>query len=209
MDSEVVGIAVVAVAIVAGIAGGVLIRAGRRSGAPARPRPVTEETLVRARVLIGQRKQIQAIKGIREETGMGLKEAKELADALREGRPLPAGVASPTGSAGTGGAGRGGTLERARLLIRRGKQIQAIKGIREETGMGLKEAKELADALRDGRPLPASAGRFAAPAHSDLAARVRDLRAQGREDDAIRVVVTETGMSTAEAAGFLDSLGDG
>ncbi|MFC3995860.1 50S ribosomal protein L7/L12 [Nocardiopsis sediminis] len=143
MDSQVVWAAIVIAAIVAGIAGKVLLRASRSSAVPVQPRPVTEGTIVRARALIGQGKQILAIKGIREETGLGLKEAKDLADALRDGRPLPVQVAGP------------GTV---------------------------------------------------APVGADLAARARALRSQGRQVDAIRLVVTETGMSETEATRFLTSL---
>lgn len=39
------------------------------------------------------------------------------------------------------------TEERARKLIAQGHRIQAIKLIREETGLGLKEAKDVADGL--------------------------------------------------------------
>ncbi|MFC7331109.1 ribosomal protein L7/L12 [Marinactinospora rubrisoli] len=90
------------------------------------------------------------------------------------------------------------TLERARALIAQGKPVHAIKGVREETGMGLAEAKALVDALSQGRPVPG------APAVA-LAARVRDLRDEDRAA-AIALVVAETGMTEAEAVRFADAL---
>jgi hypothetical protein len=97
-----------------------------------------------------------------------------------------------------------GTLERARALIAQDKPILAIKGVREETGLGLAEAKQLVDALRQGRPVPTTAvpGAQTVP----LADRVRDLRAQDRMIDAIALVVAETGMTEAEATRFVDTL---
>ena len=47
--------------------------------------------------------------------------------------------------------------------LRQGQKIQAIKTLREETGMGLKEAKEQVDAIQakmiaDGETLPKASG---------------------------------------------------
>ena len=48
-----------------------------------------------------------------------------------------------------------GDLEtRLKALIQSGKNIEAIKLAREETGLGLKQAKDLVDALGRGRSLP-------------------------------------------------------
>lgn len=45
-----------------------------------------------------------------------------------------------------------GITPEIRLLVAQGKHIPAIKAYREATGAGLKEAKDVIDALRDGRP---------------------------------------------------------
>ncbi|MBK9943111.1 MAG: ribosomal protein L7/L12 [Kouleothrix sp.] len=81
-----------------------------------------------------------AVKRVRELTGLGLKEAKDLVDALAAPAPLPgAAPAAPTLSA----------AERAELqaILARGNPIEAIKRVRELTGLGLKEAKDLVDRL--------------------------------------------------------------
>lgn len=74
---------------------------------------------------------IQAIKQLRELTGLGLKEAKDIIDGTRlvtlpiAPPPLP-------------------TLSEDEVvgLVRAGRKIEAIKRVREETGCGLKEAKD-------------------------------------------------------------------
>lgn len=89
--------------------------------------------------LIRAGRKIEAIKLIREETGVGLKEAKEAVDRLAAGMepllaPSPA-VASNALPA------------EVEALARAGKRIEAIKRLRDQTGMGLKEAKEQVEAV--------------------------------------------------------------
>lgn len=47
----------------------------------------------------------------------------------------------------------GAELQEVRSLVQGGKMIEAIKLIREKTGLGLKEAKDVAEALRQARAL--------------------------------------------------------
>jgi hypothetical protein len=82
--------------------------------------------------------------------------------------------------------------ERARALCLEGKTVHAVKLIRDETGLGLKEAKDLADALRAG-PV-------------DLASRARELKAAGRTEQAIFLVRGETGMDQRDAEAFVATL---
>lgn len=88
--------------------------------------------------------------------------------------------------------------EEALALIRANRKIQAIKGIRERTGLGLAEAKNLADAIEEGRWAPAPTG--------SLADRVRELLAQDRVADAVVLAARETGMTQDEASRFIGSL---
>ncbi|MBB4933002.1 hypothetical protein F4561_003822 [Lipingzhangella halophila] len=88
-----------------------------------------------------------------------------------------------------------------RELLNQGKQVMAVKALRKHTGLGLKEAKDVTDAVRAGHPVPIM------PSTSmSLADRARELRRQDRIADAIQHVATETGMTETEAARFLDSL---
>lgn len=89
----------------------------------------------------------------------------------------------------------------ARALIGRGKPVHAIKVVREHTGMGLAEAKNITDALAEGRQVP-----VAPTPGASLADRVRELRGQSRVPDAVDLVAAETGMTEAESARFIDSL---
>jgi ribosomal protein L7/L12 len=83
---------------------------------------------------------IGAIKLLRASTGLGLKEAKEVIDGYLQSNsrmlpsqapagPLPAAVAS---------------------ALQQGNKIEAIRLLREQTGLGLKEAKDAIDASMGG-----------------------------------------------------------
>jgi ribosomal protein L7/L12 len=91
--------------------------------------------------LVAQGKKIQAIKDLRAASGLGLKEAKDAVDAMAAGHDI-SGVLLPRLEVPATAE------ERARKLIAQGRTIQAINLIREETGLGLKEAKEAADGLK-------------------------------------------------------------
>jgi len=93
-------------------------------------------------------RKIEAIKRFREQTGVGLKEAKDAVEAMERGEavevpPLP--VAAP----------RRITSEMAiddgelRRYLAGGRLIDAIKRYRELTGLGLKESKDAIESLRD------------------------------------------------------------
>ena len=118
-----------------------------------------------------------------------------------------------------------------RLLVQ-DRKIQAIKALRESTGLGLADAKRLTDAIQLGhRPPPAgfpSADVRSADVRSadvpsaedsdppgkgqptgpgpDLADRARDLCAKGHDTEAIRLVCDETGMGILDAQKFVRAL---
>ncbi|MEO3809338.1 hypothetical protein ABGB17_10095 [Sphaerisporangium sp. B11E5] len=104
-------------------------------------------------------------------------------------------------------------------LVRERRQIQAIKELRQRTGLGLADAKAVVDGVAAGQPLHSHPimARFRpvqrTPLPStpqdlppDLATRVRQLKAAGREEQAIFLVRGETGMEEHEARLFVDSL---
>ena len=63
--------------------------------------PLPPEAETEIRTLLQQRRKIDAIKLLREHTGLGLKEAKDRIDALdRELRPPEARATGPSGSGG-------------------------------------------------------------------------------------------------------------
>ncbi|MEU4548024.1 hypothetical protein [Nonomuraea dietziae] len=97
-------------------------------------------------------------------------------------------------------------------LVNQGKTILAIKILRQHTGLSLQDAKTAVDGMRAGRRLvdhPAMARLPQPPprAHqADLATRVRELKAAGREQQAVHLVIGETGMTQSEAQTFVQAL---
>jgi ribosomal protein L7/L12 len=96
------------------------------------PNPPAANWEDEARELMAQDRKIVAIKLVREKTGMGLAEAKSLVKSWSYSEPArrPA---------------RGDWEAEARALASAGRKIEAIKVVRERTGLGLKEAKDLVE----------------------------------------------------------------
>jgi large subunit ribosomal protein L7/L12 len=100
------------------------------------------------RDLLARGRKIEAIKRYRDDTGVGLKEAKDAVEGLERGEALPSMKAMDS------------AFENEIVsLLEGGKKIEAIKVYREKTGVGLKEAKDFIEALAADR-------RIAAPSRS-------------------------------------------
>ena len=104
-----------------------------------------------------QGKLIEAIKLLRKTTGLGLKEAKDALEQLAAQAPRPtqtvrpaqaARPASPEGKRFTPDA----LPTEAQQALRHGNKIDAIRIVREKTGLGLKEAKDAVDAFERAHP---------------------------------------------------------
>jgi ribosomal protein L7/L12 len=98
---------------------------------------------VRVKALIAQGKKIEAIKLMRESNNLSLAAAKDSVEAIEQ-----------HGRATLGEMGMMSTVRLAQELsndvqhlVAQGQKIEAIKRIREQTGLGLKEAKEIVDRL--------------------------------------------------------------
>ncbi|KQU73634.1 MULTISPECIES: ribosomal protein L7/L12 [unclassified Rhizobacter] len=91
---------------------------------------------------------IEAIKLLRDATGLGLSEAKDAVERVESGESpaLQERVRSSTMSP---------EIEAA---LQQGNKIEAIRLLRAQTGVGLKEAKEAVDAASDGRQATAPGG---------------------------------------------------
>ena len=92
------------------------------------------------------------IKAIAEElVNLTVKEVKELAEVLKEEYGIePAAAAAVTVAApagGDGGAGGGEEKSEFDVILKAagGSKLQVVKAVKELTGLGLKEAKELVD----------------------------------------------------------------
>jgi ribosomal protein L7/L12 len=140
-----VGIAIlVVVFVVARMLHGSRHEAGSMPGTPrsSPPKPRAGDHVALRReidALLNQGRKIDAIKIVRERTGWDLKEAKDFVETQE--RAGQAAAAVPLGK-----------LPRdidseVRRLVAAGKKIDAIKLVRERTGLGLNEAKDLVDGL--------------------------------------------------------------
>lgn len=103
-----------------------------------------------------------------------------------------------------------------RAAFRSGGPVKSVMVVKDLTGLGLKQAKELSEAIRDGRYVPPPrAGQDTAadppgPQQGsdqvDLATRARQLKASGEWHSAAAAVMAETGMSRREADRFVAAL---
>ncbi len=165
------------------------------------------------RVLLASGQKIQAIKLVRELTGIGLKEAKDYVESLP-----PASLELDVGSVNVEASSASPATQEIEAevgaLLASGNKIAAIKRVRELTGMGLKAAKDYVESLPS---VPLDAARRAAGgapvdsggAHlADLSAdpEVRALLAAGNKIAAIKRVRELTGMGLKAAKDFVDSL---
>ncbi|SDR31953.1 ribosomal protein L7/L12 [Thermostaphylospora chromogena] len=165
----------------------------RQAADPPGRRSAPTDLGVRVRELVERDRIIEAIKVVREETGLGLAEAKRAVEAVKAGKPAPLPRPVPLSPALTA---------RVSELTGRGRVIEAVKVVREETGLGLAEAKRIVEAVERGAP-PAGAP---PQLDGDLATRVRELKAAGDTERAVQLVRGETGMDHAEAVAFVDAL---
>ncbi|MDH6594810.1 ribosomal protein L7/L12 [Variovorax sp. TBS-050B] len=97
-----------------------------------------------ARLALQRGNLIEAIKIVRDRTGLGLKEAKELVDRHADrvaAEPVP--PADDFSQLLAGGPPR--LPAEAVAALAEGRKIEAIRIAREATGLGLKEAKELVE----------------------------------------------------------------
>jgi ribosomal protein L7/L12 len=99
--------------------------------------------------LLDRGEKVEAIKLYREQTGAGLRDAKDAVEAIGAGRPVADHRTSP------GPVDPGFEAELVKLL-RSGRKIQAIQRHRERTGTGLKEAKDAVERLERGEGLERS-----------------------------------------------------
>lgn len=107
-------------------------------GHPSRRTAVQGSRDVRGLAAAGRK--IEAIKLHRQQTGVGLAEAKTYVDALSSGVPVaPQGIyALPLPAE---------LEEDVRTIVTFGNKLEAIKRVRELTGVGLKEAKVYVEGL--------------------------------------------------------------
>jgi ribosomal protein L7/L12 len=174
---------------------------------PAAPSSVaiSSADLATISALVAGGNKIEAIKRVRELTGLGLKEAKDYVEAMpRSALPdLPTAALSPVPNTHPAAA----DLAEVSALLARGNKIEAIKRVRELTGLGLKEAKDYVEAMPSGGPLPTLPSVRSVPATGagDLA-EVHALAKQGNKIEAIKRYRQLTAVGLKEAKDYVDRL---
>lgn len=138
---------------------------------------------------------INAIKLYREETGAGLKEAKDAVERMRAALAgLPSRPELRTDTV---------NLDRVQQEIAAGRLINAIKLYREATGVGLKEAKEAVERMQASpMPVPPERGSLDASLESELSA----LLAGGRIIEAVKLTRERLNLSLKEAKDYVDDV---
>jgi ribosomal protein L7/L12 len=104
------------------------------------------------RRLVEQKQLIQAIRLHRELTGLGLRESKDAIDRLVATGSLELPSVAPSKPPTTHPGSQGptmGPMDDVRQALREEKLIMAIKHYRDATGLGLKEAKDAVEKMRD------------------------------------------------------------
>ena len=110
--------------------------------------PMEQDLAQRLGELVVGGEKIAAIKLLREATGMGLAEAKAIIDAVERGERVPPLVQQQVQQQNASRAadpGADAVPTEVRRLAEAGNRIHAIKMLREQTGLGLKETKDLLD----------------------------------------------------------------
>jgi ribosomal protein L7/L12 len=153
-------------------------------------------------------KKIEAIKRYREQTGVGLKEAKDAVEYMmahpdRVPSHLPMIKRKPTPDAGDVDWNVLLSPEMQQYLP--DQKIEAIKLYRERTGAGLKEAKDAVDDyFANPGEIPAKIR------HYDLvdqqASGIRDLLREGKRDEARKTYQAFTGVDQFTADEAIDAL---
>ena len=112
------------------------------------------------RQLVQDGKKIEAIKLVREQTDLGLREAKDAVEAIERGETPDLRPATVTATHGMTSE----DLNTIKELLWQNKKIEAIKLYREKTGVGLREAKDAIEAIEatGSPPLPGLPGQSGA-----------------------------------------------
>lgn len=153
------------------------------------------------RALLAEGKMIPAVKLVRERTGFGLKDAKEYVERIPAGASAPPSAPSP-------GTVTPEVMAHIQQLVAQGKKIQAIKVLREHTGLGLKQAKDTVERMEESGVVAAlDVPEPAAPPSDEVMARVRALAAQGKKIHAIKELRDHRpGLGLKEAKDIVERL---
>lgn len=144
-------------------------------------------------VYAGQK--VEAIRLYREQAGCSLREAKEAVEAFERGETASLAFVPPSPPDAQS------TIAQIEEWVQRGNKINAIKAYREYTGVGLKIAKDVIDAIGRGD----AAGWQAQLAAFDLE-HVRQLIREGRKSNAVSCYQQQLGLAVDDAQAIVNAL---
>lgn len=131
-----------------------VVLGARRARSRIDPTQITIDPSLAAQIksLLVKGDKLKAVKVLREATGLGLGDAVRIVEKMTPPQKNGPGQKPPTAtSVDLGKAAHADIgpdhLDELRSLVGAGQQIQAIKMVRELTGMGLKDAKDFVDGL--------------------------------------------------------------
>lgn len=187
----------------------------RESAPPSAPPPgIHLEGDTTLRQLIGEKRRLDAIKHVREMTGAGLKEAKNYVDWLSYQMRGDGTTTTPI-TALTSQEKLDAAAHDFEVLdaLTNGQKINAIKRVRQLTGLGLKEAKDFVDALERGDIAIKDGPIVQQPEQPDTMApddvfydpEIQKYLAQSRKIDAIKRVRELTSLGLKEAKDLVES----
>ena len=151
------------------------------------------EKLAEVKALVNAGNKIEAIKVLREATGLGLKEAKDGVEALERGEPL--GLSSMTATTGSALSGFPGFSQLTHLaevvkLARAGQQAEAIQRYRDIMSVDLETAQSAVEAIASGQPLTMTSVSTGSSTGVDQAAKlvqIAQLAKAGQKIEAIKI----------------------
>jgi ribosomal protein L7/L12 len=159
--------------------------------------------------LVQAGQKIEAIKLYRTLTGVGLKEAKDAIEQLEAGQVVSVGQLIV--QQWTSGAGEPPDPAEIRRLLLAGKKIEAVKLYRQQTGLGLKEAKDAVEAVEAalGRAGPEPSVVVDTPQSPDVMVKLAEVRnrlAAGDKLEAIKRFRQHFGVGLQEARDAVEAM---
>ncbi len=159
---------------------------------------------------------IEAIKLLRELTGLGLAEAKSMVDKMELGQPVVLSSTSARQSTFTTASSSSSQdmLAEIRPLLASGNKIEAIRVVRERTGLGLAEAKKLVETIEAGGSINSvevqstttSTGVSGISVNTALESAIRTLTSRGQKIEAIKMLRQTNDLSLTEAKAAVEAV---
>jgi ribosomal protein L7/L12/outer membrane protein assembly factor BamB len=161
--------------------------------------------------LLAQSNKIEAIKRYRETFDTGLKEAKHAVEALETGRAFKLSEIVAQARGPRTPVDDAAILAEVTQRVRSGKKIEAIKRMREVYVIGLKQAKDLVDAIESGQPVDFSglAEAQTTPDQATALAEIARLAAGGQKIEAIKLFRQTFDVGLNEAKDAVEAIAAG